>query len=546
MRKIIIVGGVAAGASTATRLRRLDENAQIIMFERGEHISFANCGLPYYISGTIPARDDLIVQTPENMEKRFNLDIRVLSEVREILRDEKKVRVTDLGTGESYLESYDYLVLCPGAKPYVPEIPGIDMENVFRVRNIPDSDKIKDYIKSEKVKKATVLGGGFIGMEMLDILVDLEIQTILIEAGAQVVNGLDLEMSKIIHNYLGIRNVELILNDKAIALEGHSRAEEVILASGETIPTELVILGAGVKPEVWLAEEAGLTIGTTGGIWVDDNLKTSDPYIYAAGDAVQIKDFVTGADTLVPMAGPANRQGWIIANNIAGRDIKYKGSQCTGILRVLGLTVAYTGKNEKDLRKLGINYLACHLHPPSHARYYPGSTEMTVKLLFTPDEGKVLGAQIVGYDGVDKRIDVLATCIRAGLNVFDIQELELAYAPPFSSAKGPVNMAAYVAGNMLNGDVSVVHWTDVPNLVARGAHIIDVRDGEQTEEGRVPGAQYIHLDELRSRLDEIPKDKEILVYCRAGQRSYIANRILLQNGFKVKNISGGYKSYSNL
>lgn len=543
MSKTVIVGGVAAGASTAARLRRLDENAEIVMFERGEHISFANCGLPYYINGTIPERSSLLVQTPEAMHARFNLDIRTMSEVREILKDEKKVRVTNVLTEESYYESYDYLVLCPGAQPFVPDIPGIDKANVFRVRNIPDSDNIKHYVESNGIKKATVLGGGFIGLEMLEVLNEMEIETTLVEASPQVMNGLDQEMSNIIHNYLAANDIKLLLNERAVSLEGDDLVSKVNLSSGNAIDTELVILGAGVKPETWLAEEAGLELGSTGGILVDDYLKTSDPYIYAAGDAVQIKDFVTGEGILVPLAGPANRQGWIVANNIAGRNIKYTGSQGTGILKLMDLTAAMTGKNEKQLRNLGIDYLTCKVHPASHATYYPGSNQMTLKLIFTPKEGKVLGAQIVGYDGVDKRIDVLATSIRAGLNVFDLQELELAYAPPFSSAKDPVNMAAYAAGNILNEDVKVVNWEDVPDLVANGAYLVDMRTEGEVKRGQVPGAHNICLDELRDRLDEIPKDKEILLYCQVGIRSYIGNRILLQNGFKVKNIIGGYKSY---
>lgn len=543
MSKTVIVGGVAAGASTAARLRRLDENAEIVMFERGEHISFANCGLPYYINGTIPKRSSLLVQTPEAMHARFNLDIRTMSEVREILKDEKKIRVTNVLTEETYYESYDYLVLCPGAQPFVPDIPGIDKANVFRVRNIPDSDNIKHYVESNGIKKATVLGGGFIGLEMLEVLNEMDIETTLVEASPQVMNGLDQEMSNIIHNYLAANDIKLLLNERAVSLEGDDLVSKVNLSSGNAIDTELVILGAGVKPETWLAEEAGLELGSTGGILVDDYLKTSDPYIYAAGDAVQIKDFVTGEDILVPLAGPANRQGWIVANNIAGRNIKYTGSQGTGILKLMDLTAAMTGKNEKQLRNLGIDYLTCKVHPASHATYYPGSNQMTLKLIFTPKEGKVLGAQIVGYDGVDKRIDVLATSIRAGLNVFDLQELELAYAPPFSSAKDPVNMAAYAAGNILNEDVKVVNWEDVPDLVANGAYLVDMRTEGEVKRGQVPGAHNICLDELRDRLDEIPKDKEILLYCQVGIRSYIGNRILLQNGFKVKNIIGGYKSY---
>lgn len=543
MTKIIIVGGVAAGASAAARLRRLDENAEIVMFERGEDISFANCGLPYYINGTIPERNQLLVQTPRSMLKRFNIDVRNMSEVTAINREKKEVLVTNLINGESYTESYDYLVLCPGAQPFIPPIPGIEKENVFKVRNIPDSDRIKQYIKAMDVKKAVILGGGFIGMEMVEVLSQLNIKITVIEAGTQVINALDREMSNIVHDYLEKHGVELIFNDPPALFAGDNLVDRVELASGKVIDTDLVILGTGVRPENWLAKEAGLAIGATGGILVNEHLQTSDPFIYAAGDAIQIKDYITGEDVLVPLAGPANRQGWIVANNIAGRPIKYSGSQGTGIIKIMDLTVAFTGKNEKQLQKLGQKYVAVHAHPNSHATYYPGSTQMTVKLLFTPDEGKILGAQIVGYDGVDKRIDVIAASIRAGFTVFDLQELELAYAPPYSSAKDPVNMVAYAASNVINEDVEIVHWPEVPALVAAGAFIIDVRTPKEVERGSYPGAYNIPVDEIRSRLNEIPKDKLILVYCRVGQRSYIASRILTQNGFRVKNISGGYTLY---
>ena len=544
MSKIIIVGGVAAGASTAARLRRLDENTEIIMIERGEDISFANCGLPYYIGGAIKKRSRLLVQTPYSMYERFNIDVRTLSEVRRIDKENKIIEITDLPHNETYQESYDYLVLCPGAQPVVPPVPGInDKDNVFSVRNIPDSDRIKMYIEQMEVNQAAVLGGGFIGMEMVEILAQKGIEITLIEAGPQIINALDEEMAIIVNDYLQNQEVDIILNDRAVALEGSNRVEQIVLASGKTIATDMVILGTGVKPEVWLAEEAGLTLGSTGGILVNEYLQTSDPFIYAAGDAIQIKDFVSGEDGLVPLAGPANRQGWIVANNIAGRRIRYSGSQGTGIIKIMAMTAAFTGKNEKQLQKIGREYLACHIHPNSHAVYYPGASMMTIKLLFTPGEGKVLGAQIVGYDGVDKRIDVLATAIRAGFTVFDLQELELAYAPPYSSAKDPVNMAAYAAGNMVNKDVTVIPWTEVDDKVADGSYLIDVRTRKETEKGMANGAHNIPVDEMRTRLDEIPKDRENLVYCQVGLRSYIASRILRQNGFDVKNISGGYESY---
>ena len=542
-KKVIIVGGVAAGATTAARLRRLDETAEIIMIERGEDISFANCGLPYYVGGVISNRQNLLVQTPRGMSKRFNIDIRTLHEVQRINPAEKVIEVKSLLDGTVYQESYDYLVLSPGAKPIVPDFPGVDKPNVFTVRNIPDSDFIRQYIEDKSVRTAVVVGGGFIGLEMAEMLHQRGIDVTSVEAGPQVMNALDSEMAALVHHYIKKQGIHLILNDRPVSLDGEQKVEQVSLASGKQISTDMVILGIGVKPEVWLAEQAGLVLGTTGGILVDENLRTSDPNIYAAGDAVQIKDYQSGQDALVPLAGPANRQGWIVANNIAGRKLKYPGSQGTGIVKVMDMTIAMTGKNEKRLQQLGWDYMACHVHPSSHATYYPGATQMTLKLLFTPGEGKLLGAQIVGFDGVDKRIDVLATAIHAGLTVFDLQELELAYAPPFSSAKDPVNMAAYVAANMVLGDVEVVHWSVIENMVDDGAYLLDVRTPAEVEMGMVEGAHNIPLDELRDNLDKIPKDKEIITYCQVSLRSYIATRILRQHGFNAKNISGGYKLY---
>lgn len=544
--KVVIVGGVAAGASTAARLRRLDEGAQIIMFERGEDISFANCGLPYYIGGVIEKRKRLLVQTPKAMRDRFNIDVRTMSEVQKIMPEEKEVEVKNLLTGEIYRESYDYLVLCPGASPIMPDIKGVDLPNVFTVRNIPDSDIIKQYVEEKKPAKAVVVGGGFIGLEMAEMLHGLGIEATIVEAAPQVMGALDPEMAAIVHRYLRRQGVKLCLSSKLVGMEGSSQVGRVILENGETLDTDMVIMGIGVRPEVWLAKEAGLAVGSTGGILVDDCMRTSDPFIYAAGDAVEVKDFVTGEKTLVPLAGPANRQGWVVANNIVSRDVKYNGVQGTAIVKIMDMVVAVTGKNEKSLSKLGRDYLTCHIHPNSHATYYPGSTQMTLKLLFSPGEGQILGAQIVGYDGVDKRIDVLATAVRAKMTVYDLQELELAYAPPFSSAKDPVNMAGYVAANILQKAVQVVPWAEVPERVAGGAFLIDVRAPKEVEKGGVEGACNISVDELRARMDEIPKDKEILVFCQVGLRAYIAARILAQNGYDVKNIDGGYKLYREL
>jgi len=542
-KKVIIVGGVAAGASTAARLRRMDEDAQIIMFERGEYISFANCGLPYYVGEVIKKRERLLIQTPRSMFKRFNIDVRNNTTVERIMPLSKEIKVTT-SQGESYQESYDYLVLCPGAAPIRPDIPGIDYPNVFSVRNVPDSDAIKQYIDLHSPKSAVILGGGFIGLEMAEMLYERNLDVTIVEAAEQLMGPLDPEMAAIIHTYLRGQDIELRLGDRAVSLDGPERVEKVTLASGQIIPADMVILGIGVKPEVWLAQEAGLAIGSTGGILVDEYMRTSDSCIYAAGDAVQVKDFVTGLDSLLPLASPANRQGWLIANNLCGRPTKYSGAQGTAIVKVMDMTVATTGKNEKTLRKLGVSFQSCHALPNSHAIYYPGSSVMTAKLLFDPQDGKILGAQIVGRDGVDKRIDVLATAIRAGMTVFDLQELELAYAPPFSSAKDPVNMLAYAASNIVNGDVIVIHWQDVPDQLSKGAFLIDARTANEFGHGSVEGAYNIPVDEVRDRLSEIPKDQEILVYCGQGLRSYIVTRILKQKGYdNVKNISGGYGLY---
>ncbi|MEQ8200579.1 MAG: FAD-dependent oxidoreductase [Syntrophomonadaceae bacterium] len=544
--KVVIVGGVAGGASAAARLRRLDEEAQIVMLERGEYISFANCGLPYYVSGVIPKRSSLLVQTPKAMKRRFNIDVRTMSEVVGIFPAAKEVEVKNLTSGETYRESYDYLVLSPGASPIIPDIPGVKLPNVFTVRNVPDSDMVKGYIDARQPASAVVVGAGFIGLEMAEVLHARGVEVHILEAADQVMGPVDREMAAIVHQYLIKQGIKLHLNSQATAIEGADQAEAVRLADGSTIPTQMVVLGIGVRPETGLARQAGLALGSTGGIQVDEYLRTSDPFIYAAGDAIQVRDFVTGRDALVPMASPANRQGRMVADNICGRAIKYNGAQGTGIVKIIDLVCAVTGANAKVLKRQNIDFKSCIIHPFPHATYYPGGTQMTLKLLFTPDTGKVLGAQIVGYEGVDKRIDVVATAIRAGMTVFDLQELELAYAPPFSSAKDPVNMAAYTAGNIINGDVEAVDWLDVPELKEKGVFLLDVRTESEVERGPIEGAINIPLDELRSRLDEIPQDTVVAASCHVGLRSYIATRLLRQHGKNVKNISGGYKLYQTL
>ncbi len=545
-KKILIVGGVAGGASSACRLRRLDEEAEIIMFERGADISFANCGLPYYVGGVIEQRKKLLVQTPKAMRSRFNIDVCTMSEVKKIYPADKKVEVKNLLDDSSYEESYDYLVLSPGAQPALHNLPGINKRNVFVVRNVPDSDAIKQYIELNKPFTAAVVGAGYIGLEMAEMLKESGLKVTIVEAAGQIMGALDPDMAAIVQEYIQKQGIEVIVSDKVIAMEGDELVESIELESGKSISAQIVIMGAGVKPEVWLAKEAGLAIGSTGGILVDEYLQTSDPYIYAAGDAVQIKDFVTGDDSLVPLAGPANRQGWIVANNICGRKIKYTGSQGTSIVKIMEMVAGGTGQNEKQLQRKNIEYKVCHAQPFSHATYYPGSTQMTIKLLFTPKEGEILGAQVVGFDNVDKTIDVLATAIRADMSVFDLLELELAYAPPFSSAKSPTNLIGYVAANILDNSIDCIRWEEVKDLVEDGAFLMDVRTPREVEKGTVPGAYNIPVDEIRGRMEEIPCDRVVCIFCEQGLRSYIANRILKQNGFKTRNISGGYKLYRPL
>ncbi|EYE89037.1 CoA-disulfide reductase [Fervidicella metallireducens AeB] len=539
-KKVLIVGGVAGGASAAARLRRLDEDAEIILFERGEYISFANCGLPYYVGGVITDRDNLLVQTVEGMKNRFNIDIRVKSEVTKIDREKKEVEV--ITDGKSYRESYDYLILSPGAAPFVPPIKGIDKTTFYTLRNMEDVDKIKARVVENKPKRAVVVGGGYVGVEMAENLRELDIDVTLVEAAEQIMGPLDIEMARILEKQLLDNGIKLILNDAVDSLEEEQKIV-VSLKSGKKLESDILILAIGVRPENKLAKECGLAIGERGGIKVNEYMETSDPSIYAVGDAIEVKDFITGMDTLIPLAGPANKQGRIAADNISGRKVKYNGTQGTSIIKVFDLTGASTGNNEKMLKKSGIPYLKSYTHSGSHAGYYPGAFPMTIKLLFSPEDGKILGAQAVGRDGVDKRIDVIATAIRQGLTVYDLEELELAYAPPYSSAKDPVNMAGYTASNILKGDMKVIHWDEIDRINKQEYFILDVRTDLEYETGYIEGSTNIPLDKLRDRLNEIPKNKKILVYCKIGLRGYIAYRILFQNGYDVYNLSGGYDIY---
>ncbi|MCP2240654.1 CoA-disulfide reductase [Thermoanaerobacterium thermosaccharolyticum] len=445
--KVVIVGGVAGGASAAARLRRLDENAEIILFEKGEYISYANCGLPYYIGEVIKEREKLIVQTPEAMSKRFNIDIRTLSEVTKIIPSEKTVIVHDIQNNKTYKETYDKLILSPGAEPIKPPMPGIDGKNIFTLRNIPDTYRIKDFVDYNKPKKAVVVGGGFIGLEVAENLKEVGLDVTVVELADHVMAPLDYEMASIAHQHLKDKGVKLILKDGVKEFQHKDNSTTVVLNSGKTIDTDMVVLGIGVRPDIKLAKDAGLAIGDRGGIKVNEYLQTSNPDIYAVGDAIEVKDYINGSNTLIPLAGPANKQGRIAADNICGRNSKYDGTQGTSVAKIFDLTVAATGNNETILKRVGIDYNKVIIHPNSHASYYPDALPMTIKLIFKKEDGKILGAQIVGFDGVDKRIDVIATAIRANMTVYDLEELELSYAPPYSSAKDPVNMAGFAASN---------------------------------------------------------------------------------------------------
>ena len=541
--KVLIVGGVAGGASAAARLRRLDENAEIIIFEKGEHISFANCGLPYYVGGTIEKRDSLLIQTPESMGKRFGLDIRVFSEVTHIDPNKKEVTVKEVLTGKTYTENYDKLILSPGAKPIRPNLPGINEKNIFTLRNIHDVDSIKSYIIEMKPKKAVVVGGGFIGIEMAENLVDLGIHVSLVELAPQVMAPLDPEMAAIIQERLTREGIDLYLNNGVTGFD-HQSITTVNLDSEKSISTDIVILSIGVRPDVEFIKDTGILLGARGGILVNQTLQTSQPDIYAIGDAVEIKDFVNESQAIIPLAGPANKQGRIVADHIAGKNVKYKGTQGTSVVKIFDMTAASTGNNEKTLKRMDIEYKTVYIHPGSHAGYYPGAAPITLKLLFSPKDGKVLGAQAIGIDGVEKRIDVIATAIRAGMTVYDLEELELSYAPPYSSAKDPVNMAGYVAANLLEGLSDPAYLHELP-CIDEDTLLLDVRTAFEYKQGHMEGAINIPIDELRNRLGEISKGQRIIVYCQVGIRGYLAERILKQHGFEnVKNLIGGYRLYS--
>ncbi len=543
-KKVIIVGGVAGGASAAARARRLCEESEIIVFEKDRFISFANCGLPYHIGGKIQDRNALLVQTPESMRARFNLDIRTETEVIAIHPDIKKVKVRDLQTGHEYQESYTHLILSPGASPIVPAIPGANHARVFALRNIPDMDRIIHCIEQQLPKRVAVIGGGYIGLEVAEAMIDRGLETHLIELSNQVMGSIDPEMATPLHLELRKQGVELHLKTSLTGIEEITEGLSLQLNDNRKLAVDMVVMAIGVKPNVALAKQAGLAIGAKGGIVVDAKMQTSNPSIYAVGDAIEVKNFVSQDPAIIPLAGPANRQGRIAADQIFDRDSRYKDSLGTGICKVFDLDAAATGLNEKQLVQTGRTYEKIYVHPGDHAGYYPGATRVSLKLLFDPENGTILGAQAVGQKGVDKRIDILAMAIRGGTTVFDLEEQELCYAPPYGSAKDVINQAGFVASNVVRGDQHICHAERV-RTCSQNMQLIDVRNPEEIGElGTIEDAWNIPVGHLRHKLDLLPKDKDIVVFCEVGLRGYVAYRMLKNAGFNCKNLSGGYYTYS--
>ncbi len=544
-RKVLIVGGVAGGASCAARLRRLDEDAEIIMFERGEYISFANCGLPYHVGGIIEDRDELLLQTPEDFYERFNVDVRIFSEVVSIDRENKKIEIHNQKEDKKYWEDYDVLVLSTGSSSLKPPIPGINNEGIFSLWNIPDMDSIIAYLDKKSVKEAVVVGGGFIGIEMAENLLDRGIKVTIVEMLNQVMAPLDYDMAQILHKHMKKKGVKLVLGDGVSEFSKNEASLIVKTNSGKEIKTEFIALAIGVRPNTELIKQSELPVNRRGGAIVNESLQTEDENIYAIGDMVEVTQFTSGEKTMIPLAGPANKMGRMAADNIAGMHRVYKGSQGTGVVKVFDLTAASTGLNEKQLiasgKQAGKDYRVTIIHPNNHASYYPGATTLSMKMLFD-NEGKILGAQAVGLNGVEKRIDVLATAQRLGATIYDLEELELSYAPPYSSAKDPVNMLGFTAENILSGKVDTITYAQFKEMRDE-VTVLDVRTPEEIEYGAVEGHINVPIDDLRARIDDIPKDKPVVVYCAVGVRAYIASRILSQAGYKVYNLAGGYTSY---
>lgn len=542
--KHLIIGGVAGGATAAARIRRISESDDIVLFEKGEYISYANCGLPYYIGGTIADRDRLFVQTPEAFGRRFNIDVRVRSEVLSIDKEAKKVKVKS-PDGSVYEESYDKLLMSPGAMPLIPPLPGIGSEGIFTLRNVADTDAVKSYMKEHAVRRAAIVGAGFIGLEMAENLHEAGVEVAIVEMADQVMTPVDYSMAAIVHQHLQQKDVRLYLKTAVSAFEKKENGISVMFRSGEKIEVDMVILSIGVRPVVSLAVEAGLEIGPRGGIKVNEYLGTSDSSIYAVGDAIEYPHPVDGRPWLNYLAGPANRQARIVADNMVfGDKVRYEGSIGTSIAKVFDLTVAAAGMSAKRLKESGIDYRSITIHPNSHAGYYPGAASMTVKLLFSPADGRLFGAQIVGYEGVDKRIDLIAQVIKNGGVVSDLVRTEHSYAPPYSSAKDPVALVGYVAENVLSGRMTPIYWREVRDMDRSAVTLVDVRTPEEFAAGAVEGAINIPLDSIRQSLDRIPADKPVVVYCAVGLRGYLASNILRQHGFKdVRNLIGGLKTY---
>ncbi|MDY6824952.1 MAG: FAD-dependent oxidoreductase [Thermodesulfobacteriota bacterium] len=542
--KLIIVGGVAGGATAAARARRLSEDSEIILFERGKYVSYANCGLPYYIGGEIEQRDALFVTTPEKLERRYRIDVRISQDVIHIDPEKKEIQVRHLETGDVVVESYDRLILAPGARAVKPTIPGIDNGNIFNLKDVTDTDRIKAFVDTHDVSDVLIMGGGFIGLETAENMGRLGIRVTMVEMLHQVLPQMDYDMAVHVHQHLREQKVDLVLGQAVEAFNTQNGRIRAITDKGLELDADMVIVSAGIKPERELAESAGLTIGSTGGIHVDSHLTTSDAAIWAVGDVIEVTDFVSGQQTQIPLAGPANRQGRAAADNALGRPDAVGGLLGTSIVKAFDIVAAATGMSEKRLKKAGYAYKASFTHSLNHAGYYPDATMVSIKLLFSPDNGKILGAQAVGGEGVDKRIDVLAVAIQAGMTVYDLQELQLAYSPQFGSAKDPVNIAGYVATNILKGDVEVLHWHELESFAEGEYMLLDVRSPEEvSEQGMMPGAKNIDIDQLRHHLDELDKTRRIVCYCTVSMRAYLACRILTQKGFQASILSGGWMTW---
>ncbi len=542
--KVVIVGGVAGGASAAARLRRLDEKAEIIMLERSGYVSYANCGLPYYIGGEIKEAEKLTVQTPESLQSRFAIDVRIRQEAVRIDRKAKTVQVRRLEDGTLYTQAYDKLILAPGARPIVPPLPGVEGPLLFTLRTVEDTLRIRRFVDEKAPRTATVIGGGFIGLEMAESLRNRGLEVTVVQLTDQVLPTLDGDMAALVHEQLRRHGVTLRLNTAATGFERREGRIATFIQDDTPIVSDFVILAAGVAPESALAKEAGLALGLRGAIRTDAHMRTSDPDIYAVGDAVEVSHLVTGQPALIALAGPANKQGRIAADNICGIASEYRGSQGSNVLKVFTMTVGGTGLTARQAQEAGIACDYALLSPPSHATYYPGAANMTLKVVFEKPSGRILGAQAVGGEGVDKRVDVLSAAIRAGMTGMDLAELELAYAPPYSSAKDPVNMAGFIIENLLTGKVRQVHWRQAL-CPPEGTVLLDTRTDGEYRSGHIPGALHLPLDELRQRLSELPQGKTFYVYCQSGLRSYLACRILMQNGIACYNVAGGYGFYSH-